>query len=292
MLRDPDLKRLLERVVGHLVPASEIEDVVQDTLEAAHDTPNLPAGRGKERDNYVCGIAQNMAVDNRRRAGRFPALGEEESVEERMGQHAAGHVAQAVDASIVDHRDFLAKLTVDLPEDQQLTFQCMSRHMLGEDLTQIAREVGVPYPTLYKRVTTLHQRTRAKARRMMIGLPVVLLALGLSWHVLQPKPQLAADEPQAVRLLSPAISTHVGETDPMDWARVLRGEAFKACMNDQWRECLQGLDAAWQLDPDGDDHPAVKAARADAWAGIGAGLKAGSTWAPPRVRVYAPWAAR
>jgi hypothetical protein len=120
----------------------------------------------------------------------------------------------------------------------------------------------------------------------------VLLAIGLSWDVVRPPPELASDGPRAVRLLEPAVSTHVGETDPMDWARVIRGEAFRACMNDEWKECLDGLNAAGQLDPDGEQHPAVRAARADAQTGIGAGLKPGSTWAPPRVRVYAEWAAR
>jgi hypothetical protein len=39
-----------------------------------------------------------------------------------------------------------------------------------------------------------------------------------------------------------ATSTHAAEPDPMDVARAVRGRAFRACMNNQWRVCLEDLD--------------------------------------------------
>jgi DNA-directed RNA polymerase specialized sigma24 family protein len=283
MLVDADLKKVIRNSVRGRVPASEIEDVVQDTLAAAHGAPSLPVGKGDDRNAYVVAIARKKAIDNRRRAVRFPELGEQASVEE--------HVVQAVPAADMVGRDFLSRLTADLREDQTVTFRCMTRKLMGEDLAEIAREVGIPYDTLYKRVTTMQRSMREKFLRLG-GVGVVLLALGLSWGAVQPRTTLAPDQPQDISLLEPAVSTHVGETDPMDWARVLRGEAFRACMNDQWMECLDGLNAAGQLDPDGEQQPAVKAARADAQSAIGAGLKPGSRWRPPTVRVYAPWASK
>jgi DNA-directed RNA polymerase specialized sigma24 family protein len=287
MLRDRALEKLLAYAIRALVPSSEIEDVIQDTLHAAHDAPKLPAGDGKERNNYVIGIGKNKAVDHRRRALRFPELDEQEG-----GLDHLQHVAQATHADAAADRDFLDKITRDVGDDQAaLTLRCLARQAMGEDLAEIAREVGIPYDTLYKRVTTMQRRVKERGKQLG-GFMALLIALGVSWGSRAPKPERAADEPQMVELLEPATSTHVGETDPMDWARVLRGEAFRACMNDQWEECNDGLNVAGQFDPDGEQRPEVKAARADVLGGIGARLKPGSTWAPPRVRVYAPWAAR
>jgi DNA-directed RNA polymerase specialized sigma24 family protein len=286
MLRDVDLQRAVAKALRGLVPASEIEDVMQETLHAAHDAPKLPAGTGKPRTNYVIGIGKNKATDHRRRALRFPDLDDKEG-----GLDHLQHVAQAAPVDVAADRDLLAKITNDIPSEQALTLRCLTRHLMGEDLAEIAREVGVPYDTLYKRVTTMQRRMKERGK-LLGGLMALLIALGASWSILAPKPELAVDEPQMVQLLEPATSTHVGEPDPMDWAAVLRGEAFRACMNNQWMECLDGLNAAGQLDPDGEQHPAVKAARDDAQSGIGAGLKPGSRWRPPTVRVYASWAAK
>jgi hypothetical protein len=112
--------------------------------------------------------------------------------------------------------------------------------------------------------------------------------------IFHPRPEqlLAFDEPGPVALNEPAVSTHVREPDPKDWAQVLRGEAFRACMDNKWDECLDGLDAASELDPSGDSDPIVAAARKDANDGNSANLKPGSLWRPPVVRAYASRASR
>jgi hypothetical protein len=167
--------------------------------------------------------------------------------------------------------------------------RCLIRHRVGkEPLTALAIERNEHYPAFARRIHRLG--VIVKAQLAALGGTVAILLFVL----LQPRPDhpLASDEPDQVALLEPAVSAHVGQTDPTDWGRVLRGEAFHACMNTEWRECLNGLVAAADLDPDGDRDPIVAAAKKDAMDGYMASLKAGSTWKPPVVRAYADRASR
>lgn len=288
MLRDAALKGALRGVIARKVPERDVEDVLQMTLLAAHKAPGLPAGGGAERDRYAMGIAHNHVIGYHRAKNRGTQL--QLGATDDFGATFDETVPAAPGEEVV-RRDFLEKLTVDLPEKQLQTFRCMVRNILGENLTDIAEELGLPYDTLRKRVDALRERLVTKATRWGGGGLAVLLAILLGPSVLRPRPHLGADE-VAMRTLDPGVSTRVGRPDPADWAAVLRSQALRACVNGDWGECIGGLDAARELDPDGERSAIVAAARADAAEGLVANAKPGSHWVPRRVRLYAPFAAR
>lgn len=285
MPRDPDLIKLVNQVLSGRVPDDVVADMRQETLLAASRSGRLPADP-ERRNNYIAGIARNKASGYWRRQALTVEVDDEAEVEQLEP------VAQAVAVDTVAERDLIAKLVESLPPEQQKTVDCMRRQAEGEELTDIAADVGVNYNTLYSRIATLQKLLREHAHQ--IGALVVLLMMGGLYIVVRPKPGMGWDMPEAVTL-QPAVSTHVYETDPLDRARALRGQAFKACVANQWNECLGDLDAARSIDPDGDADPLVREARADAVKAL-ASLRESKPgergWTPTGVRPYAAWAAR
>jgi len=262
------------------VPDSAVEDVVQETLTSACLAPKLPGGSGEPRDKYVFGVLGYKVREYWRK----------EYKERELVERAQAYFAKPVTAADpVAERDLFAKLPTAVKPGQLADLRCLIRHRVGkEKLTDLAREHNEDYDAFAKRMKRLWRRLQA-AVGLMGGVFVALLVA-----IFHPRPEhpLAFDEPGLVALLEPAVSTHVGEPDPMDWAQVLRGQAFRSCMDNKWYECLVGLDAASELDPSGDSDPIVVAARKDAKDGYAANLKPGSLWRPPVVRAYASRASR
>lgn len=278
--RDKALLEKLRKTACKHVPGSDVEDVLQETLTAACRAPRLPGvGSGEDRDRYVFGILRFKIAD----------CWQDRKKQQDIAEKAEARVAaQAADADHVANRDFVDKLVTFVKPHQHSDLRCLLRHKIGRvPMTTIALERGEEYEAFAKRMNRLWRQLQATVSAMG-GVFVLLLVL------LMPRPErpLAYDEPGEVALNEPALSTHYGESDPMDFAKVLRGEAFRACMDNQWYECLTGLDAAKELDPAGDNDPVVAAARKDATTGYAANLKPGSTWRPPVVRAYAERASR
>lgn len=272
-------KKLMAAARKKGVPRADVEDVVQDTVSSACVARKLPGGSGEARDKYVFGILGYKIADYWRDTYA------QQEIAERAEAHFA---APAVAADPVAERDLFDKLGTAVKPRQLSDLQCLLRHKIGQvPMTTIARERGEDYEAFAKRMKRLWRQLQAAVGAM--GGVFVLLLL-----ILQPRPEhpLAVDEPGQVALEEPAVSTHYGEPDPLEWAKVLRGEAFRACMDNKWRECLNGLDAARELDPAGDNDPVVAAARKDATEGRSANDKPGSTWRPPVVRAYASRASR
>jgi DNA-directed RNA polymerase specialized sigma24 family protein len=233
MVRDMSLRAELTRFFVSRVRPGDVDDFVQETVISAHSAPNLPSGGGKERDKYVVAIAKNKLVDRVRRDTRQVPIAEGADVDRAV---------QAVDA--VADRDLFRKVTA-VPESQMFELECLLRMGLGYKLKEIAREHGVEYKPLHKRVAKLRLELFKKSGALM----AVLLLILTGREVLRRPAPMALDEPDVV-MLEPAVSTHVTEADPMDWARVLRGRAFRDCVDNQWLECREGLDAARDLDPE------------------------------------------
>ncbi len=277
----PRDRALLEKLTGtaaHKLPASDVGDVLQETVMAACLARQLPGGSGDARDRYVFGILRFKIAD----------WLEKRKKQQEIAEKAEAHVAaQAVDADHVADRDFVDKLVTFVKPHQHSDLRSLLRCKIGRvPMTVIARERGEEYEAFAKRLNRLWRQLQAAVS--MGGVLVLLLML------LQPRPErpLAYDEPGEVALNEPALSTHYGQSDPMDFAKVLRGEAFRACMNNKWQECLDGLDAARELDPAGENDPVVAAARSDAIHGTGRTDKPTVGWRPPVVRAYAERAAR
>ncbi len=289
MLQDQVLEAKIVGVfIKKGVPESAHDDVLQITRIALVRADDLPGGEGKARDQYALATAVHKAFDYLRSAGR--------NVPVEDGADADAIAPAQAQADLVAERDFLAKVLK--ATDEQL-LRCYRRYKQNDEtLKEIAADEQIPYRTLQKRLIQFEERLRERARKMLKygrisgALAALLLALGISRWELQPVPAMLHDDPGAVPALEPDVSTHVAKVDPMDWAAVLRGEAFADCLRHDWKQCLNGLDAARDLDPDGDRDPAVQAARTDAITGIGAGLKPGRPWAPVGPRPYAKKASR
>ncbi len=277
--RDKALLKKLRGTARKNVPASDVEDVLQETLTAACRSPQLPGVSLEARDRYVFGILRFKIAD----------FLENRKKQREITEKAEAHfVAQAVDVDQVANRDFVEKLVTFVKPHQHSDLRCLLRNKVGRvPMTVIARERGEEYEAFAKRMNRLWRQLQAAVSA--VGGAFVLLIVLLQPH---PERPLAYDEPGEVAFNEPALSTHYGESDPMDFAKVLRGEAFRACMNNKWQECLDGLDAARELDPAGDHDPVVAAARSDAIHGTGRTDKPTFGWRPPLVRAYAERAAR
>jgi hypothetical protein len=261
------------------VPTSDVRDVVQETVSSACLARRLPGGTGEDRNKYVFGILRS----------KFAEYWSDKYKQQEIAEKAKEYFgAAAVAADAVADRDLLEKLVTVVKPHQQSDLHCLLRHKIGRvPMTTIARERGEDYEAFAKRMKRLWRKLQ-----MAVGAMGGVFALLLVFFQPRPDHPLAFDEPGPVALNEPAVSTHFGESDPMDWAKVLRGEAFRACMDNKWYECLEGLDAARELDPAGDMDPVVAAARKDAKEGYAANDKPGSMWRPPVVRAYAARAPR
>jgi DNA-directed RNA polymerase specialized sigma24 family protein len=256
---------------------ADAEDVVQEALTSASLAARLPGGSGKARNRYVFGVLGYKIAEHWRKTYQ----------EGELNERAAEHFARPVTAvDPVADRDLLAKLPMLVKPGQLEDLRCLLRYRIGnEPLKTLALERGEDYEAFAKRIRRLWSSLQAMVGAMTMAL------LALLFHPRPDRP-LGYDAPGPIPSPEAAVSTHVGQVDPIDRAAAVRGAAFRACMNDRWWECLEGLDTARDLDPSGDTDPVVVAARKDATEGYAAGLKPGGTWRPPVVRAYADRASR
>jgi len=131
MLRDKELREAIAKVLAGRVPAADIEDVVQETLIAAYEATRLPADPQKRRQ-YVFGVARNRAYKHRRKLRITPQPGREENVEDLPPAVPVGSSTAAM--TLVDQRDLLKKVAVDLTPSQLVTLEWLARQMMGESL--------------------------------------------------------------------------------------------------------------------------------------------------------------
>jgi len=255
MLKDLNLRaRLVAFVRRKPLPSDkDPEDVAHDILIAAFEAARLPAGNGDDRDRYVFGIGKRLLANLQRRAAR------------KARAHKTVKVRQPVEASagdIVAQRNALEALRKEGATHDDLYW--LARWKFGRTpLTKLLIEAGeTEYMPFYRRINGLFQRAVA------IGgaVAAVLVLIGVLRR--QPVPQMAFDEPGPVVTQEQAVSTHVGEIDVKDTATLLRARAFRACLNQEWRACLDGLAHARDLDPDGASDPVVQAAVLDAADGV------------------------
>jgi len=228
------------------VPEADRDDLLQETLWAAHRSPTLP-DESAQWVKFACGIARNRANEYwsspQRREVPLEAAGEE--------------AVAAVPADAASTRDLIEKLTAETPRHRWPVLEWLARMAVGESLVEIAREEGVDYNVAHKRVTTLRRELRAKAAQWGVAVAVLALLVGGAWYVLRPKPETAQREerPVPVAVEPPRAPT------PEEKAQGLREEAREACGAGQWDRCEDRLDEAKQLDPAGEDNPLIQSLR-------------------------------
>lgn len=227
---DPDLRSALVAMVRKRVPESEVEDIVQQALAEAIESPHAPQDSESLR-RWIFGVAKNKVVDYHRRAGR-------ESFEL---PDVEGTPAPHIEA------DLLRWAEKNLPEgaENQKTLDWMLREGEGEKLESIAASEKLPPPRVRQRVSRLRRHFKENWQRevaMLAALGVIVSAIVI--FVLH-KPQ-------------PDIITH-DVVDPR--AEPMRRLALEKCASGAFQPCVDGLDEARRLDPAGDARPEVQQAR-------------------------------
>ena len=227
---DPDLRSALVAMVRKRVPESEVEDIVQQALAEAIESPNAPTDSESLR-RWIFGVAKHKVVDYHRRAGR----------ESFDLPDVEGEPAPHVEA------DLLRWAEKNLPEgaENKKTLDWMLREGEGEKLESIAASEKLPPPRVRQRVSRLRRHFKENWQRevaMLAALGVIVSAV--VFLVLHKK--------------DPEIITHE-VVDPR--AEPMRRLALERCATGEWKPCVVGLDEARRLDPAGDARPDVQQAR-------------------------------
>lgn len=232
----PDLRAALVAMVRKRVPDSEVEDIVQQALAEAIESPHAPQDSESLR-RWIFGVAKHKVVDYHRRAGRL-------SFEL---PDVAGEPAPHAEA------DLLRWAERNLPEgaENKKTLDWMLREGEGEKLESIAASEKLPPPRVRQRVSRLRRHFKENWQRevaMLAALGVIISAVVVFI--------LKKNEPEPI--------THEGPTILEPRADGIRRAALERCAASDWKKCVEGLDEARGLDPAGDSKPEVRKARKDA----------------------------
>ena len=147
-------------MVRKRVPESEVEDIVQQALAEAIESPHAPADSESLR-RWIFGVAKNKVVDYHRRAGR----------ESFDLPDVEGTPAPHVEA------DLLRWAEKNLPEgaENKKTLDWMLREGEGEKLESIAASEKLPPPRVRQRVSRLRRHFKENWQREV----AMLAALGV-----------------------------------------------------------------------------------------------------------------
>lgn len=238
LIASPEVRRLVEGVVRRRVPEREVEDVVQTILCDALASDSMPDDEEQLR-KWIVGITRHKVADFHRKGSRAKHVELPETVEGEEAPLSAREWAR------------WAEKQTEGNEDAQRTLDWMAREGSGEKLAHIAADEKLPATQVRQRVSRLRRFMKQRwAAELAAVAAVVLLAL-IAWRWLK------EDEPIAV----PEPVPEVTPNPEVEEARRMRAEAFEHCESAEWQECLDGFDAAKELDPAGDDAPEIEQAR-------------------------------
>jgi DNA-directed RNA polymerase specialized sigma24 family protein len=225
----------------------DVEDVIQLVLAAFARCTTMPAPE-PDRTRYQFGIIRNVAIDF--------ATGEGERIDRaRLAEPDAVAAPAGPSPEMADLARRVHALATE--RDPQAADWVVRSAVLGEDQTRIAREEGIPVDRVRKRIERLSAWVRSHADKLAVAL---LLVIG-TWAV-------SHEEESPTSAPPPPHPPEEDHTTPLQRAASLRSKASSECGAQQWRACLQSLDDARELDPEGDDDPRVQTMRRDAEVGV------------------------
>jgi RNA polymerase sigma factor (sigma-70 family) len=245
-LGDPTMRRSLVDFVRKRVPASDVEDVVQTVLLDALAAPNPPREPGALKP-WLIGVARHEIADWHRRAQREPPADPGDIPEAPPPLEARGLVRWA-------------ERQAGEKDEAQKTLAWMAREGEGEKLAAIAADEKLSPTQVRQRVSRMRRWMKERWAAELAAAAMIAALVLAGWWLLRRRaePPVTHDLPEPLPTIAPEPIA------PVDRARSLRADALRACERRAWRACLDGLDQARALDPQGDADPAVSAARAGA----------------------------
>lgn len=271
LLGDPALRKSLLDFVRRRVPSADVDDVVQTVLMEALASPSRPEDPSELR-RWVLGIARHKVVDFHRRATREPPT-ELPDIEGSPAPIEARSLARWAEEQAGD------------AGEAQKTLAWMAREGEGEKLEAIAAEEQVPAARVRQRVSRMRRWMKERWTAELAAVAMLTLIALAAWWILRGEEKPTTDKgPLAPPTIAPEPPS------PLERARALRADALRACDRGAWRVCLDGLDEARGLDPEGDREPAVGAARAKAEEELRAAPTSATpqSTAPPKSTAPAP----
>ena len=244
LLAGPVMRRMLEDFVRRRVPSSDVDDVVQTVLVEALASPARPHEE-QELRRWLVGIAKHKVVDHHRKRSR---------------ETATDLPDVPVGPAPVEARSLAqwAEQQAGPSSDAQSTLEWMAREGEGEKLEAIAAEEKLPAARVRQRASRMRRWMKERWLAELAAAAALAIAAFVLWRIFRKEEPITQPTPER-----PAPSVSPDAPAP-ERARALRDRAFEACERSAWQECLDRLDEAKGLDPEGDSEPRAAAARAAA----------------------------
>jgi DNA-directed RNA polymerase specialized sigma24 family protein len=266
---DPRVGGTLQRWLRGRAPQGEVADMVQAVLADLLPYPDPP----QTVEGLITlgrSMLRNKLVDLYRYRTRVRAVEivpRDDGLDETVGAPAPAHAWDEVD------RKKREQLVAGLVVDGKLTAADVDMLARADDegYGALADELGTNEAALRKRAHRKRKLLHATwVRYAAIGVPglvvvaIILYGLREPDHVSAPAPANSTEQFP----MEPAPREHT----PLDLERAAayRTLASHACEDAEWKKCVDDLDRARWLDPEGDRDPKVDALRAEAARGLGA----------------------
>jgi len=242
VLADPLLHKAIRGIARMRgVPHSDIDDVLNDVIEAACKDSNLPLGDFEQTRMYLCASARHKSIDRAR--ARKKHLERHVDVDEKTLGAGAGGIEQSVLAS---------RLIEEGRSRFPHTHHWFERFAIfGESHADIAADVKMSAGYVRHQISDIRRTLRAVA---LAGIAAILL-LGLALRKWK-----SPGSENHERLANSATSTpHAPpvpsglpssvKLDPAEEAVALRQRAHEEAARGQWDLCSIDLNNAITLDP-------------------------------------------
>jgi DNA-directed RNA polymerase specialized sigma24 family protein len=237
-LASPGLRLMVEKMVRRKVPAIEVDDLVQTVFVEALASDSRPDDDATLR-RWLAGLTRNKVADFHRQGSR--------------AKHVELSDQLADEAPPLEARDLAAWADKQTDNaDDKRTLEWMAREGSGDKLAHIAADEKLPPTQVRQRVSRLRRMMKQRwAAELAAVAALVLLAL-IAWQLLRDDPIATPTPVPEVVPEKPVPEKPVPIAPRLAEAQRLRKDALEACAREAWRPCLEGLDAASELDPAGE----------------------------------------
>jgi DNA-directed RNA polymerase specialized sigma24 family protein len=253
LLATPEIARVLAGILRKAgIPAQDLSDAVGDVqLRVLRSLRNRPVmlwpGDLEEWKRLSIRAARSHLIDQWRRAKRRKELGDQGLVAENPDEaQAPGRRPSERDP--IDQKRALALLDEFLDGRADVDDKILEGLLDDKDQAEIAKELGLSHQQVRDRVRSMRAAFRVKAGAALGGILTVVLVLFLGGPH---EPRYYARAPEQV----------LADAPPEEVAADLRDQARPMCQSRQWDRCMQLIDDAAVLDPQGDRAPEIQAAR-------------------------------